>query len=353
MKDLFDFSILTSSYGWNALFGMTEQTPVLFVLLLAFVFFFIFILYPLYFFLGFTERKLAADLQARVGPNRTYGKGLLQVFADTVKLGRKGKSSENKTFGRFTPSFKAAALYSTFAFLPLGTSLVFLDSDIGAFLPFACFGVIFLTSLFASDGSLDLEDEIKTHRQTFLWLSACIPSMIAVATAVVKAGSARWTTILSTQSHGVFSWTLFSSPFGFVSFFVFIFSGLVALQLPPFHSIDHGRRRRSGPALALYNLDQFYSFFVWCVLASALFLGGQSTREISDTTFIWAAYQLILTIIKTSVIYLLVRVIARALPQLRQDQMTDFCWRILTPVALVSLMGELLWARIFSGGNTP
>lgn len=350
MRDFFDLPLLTASYGWNALLGLTEQVPVVFVLFASFIAFFILILYPLYFVLGFTERKLAADLQARVGPNRTYGKGLFQVIADTIKLGLKENSGSRKSLKRFTPSLKAAALYSTFAFLPLGTSLIFLDSEIGAFLPFVCFGIIFLTSLFASDGSSDLKDEIITHRQTFLWLSAWIPALIAVCTVVVRPGSARWTTILSSQAHGIFSWTFFSSPFGFTSFFVFIFSGLVALQLPPFHSIDRGARHRAGSALELYNLDQFFSLFVWCVLASALFLGGQSVREISDTNFIWAAYQLFSTLLKSSALYLIVRVIARALPQLRQDQMTEFCWRVLTPVALTSLVGELVWTRFFVGG---
>lgn len=353
MKEVFDLPIITSSYGWNAILGVTGEAPVLWVLLFSFLFFFVFIIYPLYFLLGFTERKLAADLQARVGPNRTAGNGLFQVFADTLKLGFKEDHAEANFFKRFLSSTKTAALYSMFAFLPLGTSLVFLDSDVSVFLPFACFGVIFLVSLFISDGSMNLEDEIMAHRETFLWLSAWIPALIAVSVAVARTGSARWTVILSSQSQGPFSWTLFSSPFGFISFFIFIFSGLVALQLPPFHSIDRGVRYRTGSKLALYNLDQFYSLFTWCILASALFLGGHATREISDTTFIVGVYQLISTLLKASGIFVLLRVVARALPQLRQDQMTEFCWRVLTPMALVSLIGELFWTRLFAGGFTP
>ncbi len=350
MKEFLDFPIVTASYGWNALFGMTERAPVLWVLFLSFLFFFVLILYPLYFLLGFTERKLAADLQARVGPNRTAGKGLLQVVADAIKLGLKESYVTRNRFKRISPVLKTTALYSTFAFLPFGTALIFVDSDVGVFLPFISFALIFLVGLFTNDGAIDLEDEIMSHRQTFLWLSAWVPAMITAATSVARVGSARWSTILSAQSHGVFSWTAFSSPFGFIGFFVFIFSGLVALQLPPFHSIDRGTRHRSGSALALFNLDQFYSLFIWCVLASALFLGGQTLREISDTTFIWAAYQLLSTLVKASLIYLLLRVVARALPQLRQDQMTEFCWRILTPVSLLALVGELVWTRLFSGG---
>lgn len=353
MKDFFELPIFTASYGWNALFGLTEQTPVLLVLLLSFLFFFVFILYPLYFVLGFTERKLAADLQARVGPNRTAMKGFFQVFADTIKLGVKSTQPAEKSFKRFSPYFKAAALYTTFAFLPMGTALIFLDSEVGAFLPFICFGMIFLISLFSNDGSTDLEGEIVTHRQTFLWISAWIPAAVATAVSVARVGSARWSTILSSQSNGFYSWTFFSSPFGFLAFFVFILSGLVALQLPPFHSVDRGTRHQAGPTLALFNLDQFYSLFAWCIFASALFLGGQGLREISDISFIWAAYQLFGTLLKASVIYLLLRVVARALPQLRQDQMTEFCWRVLAPVSIVCLMGELLWVRIFSGGSTP
>ena len=100
----------------------------------------------------------------------------------------------------------------------------------------------------------------------------------------------------------------------------------------------------------VYNLGKFYSLFAWCVLATALFLGGQKSRDSSEITFIWAAYQLFLTLLKASIIFLLLRVVARALPQLRQDQMTEFCWRVLTPVAIAMLIGELVWLSFISKG---
>ncbi len=352
MNGLTDFTITTSSYGWNALFGLSEQTPVLVILLISFFFFFILVLFPLYFLLGFFERKLAADLQARVGPNRTHGKGLLQVLADTLKLENKEKKIETTVFRRVSPHLKTAALYSTFAVLPFGTAMIFLDSDSSVFIPFACFGVLFLISLFASDGSIDLEDEILAHRQAFLWLSSWVPAMISVFISVVRVGSGRWSTILSSQSHGPLSWGVFSSPFGFLGFFVFLFSGLVALQLPPFHSIDRGMRHRAGSSLARFNVDQFYSLFAWCILASALFLGGQHTREISDTSFMWSAFQLVSSLVKASLLYIVLRVVARAMPQLRQDQMTEFCWRVLTPLALLSLIGEVIWAQLALVGGS-
>ncbi|MBS1963346.1 MAG: NADH-quinone oxidoreductase subunit H [Bdellovibrionales bacterium] len=345
-----ELNLMTSSAGWNALFGLGEGASAFIAAPVAFVAFFLFVLFPLYFALGFAERKLAADLQARVGPNRTPGGGLFQVVADTLKLGAKSAvrghaSLDPKWFG-----IQNAILFSSFVFVPFGSTLILLDSEMGAFLPFVCMAGVFLCSLFATEGAAELENEILAHRQSFLWISAWVPALLGATVAVARAGSARWSTLLTSQAHGLFHWTAFSSPFGFVAFFVFLLSGLVALQLPPFHSLDRGVRNRAGVRLGLFGLNQFYATLVWCLLASALFLGGQSIPEAGDVSFFFAFYQLVTALAKAAVLFLALRVVARALPQLRQDQMTEFCWRVLTPVAALCLVGELVWIRLFSGG---
>jgi NADH-quinone oxidoreductase subunit H len=345
-----DLSLITASLGWNALFGLGEGFSAYFALPLAFVFFFFFILFPLYFALGFAERKLAADLQARVGPNRTPGGGALQMVADTLKLGAKRVAYSDSSLNPRWFALQNAILYSSFAFAPFGTALVFLDSEMGAFLPFACFAGVFICPLFASEGVAELETEIMAHRQAFLWVSAWVPALVAVTVSVARAGSARWSAILSSQAHGPFHWAIFSSPFEFAAFFVFVFAGLVALQLPPFHALDRGVRHRSGARLGLFGLNSFYATFMWCLLAAGLFLGGQAPHDPVDVTFAVALFQLGASLLKAGAIYLLLRVVAKALPQLRQDQMTELCWRVLTPVSALCLVGELVWLQVFSGG---
>ncbi len=341
------FQSVGPAQGWKALMGMSFDTSLFLVLPASFLLFFLVVLFPLYFVLGFTERKLSADLQARVGPNRTPGRGVLQVAADMIKLASKSGGEPHERRWIFLQS---AALYSTFAVLPLGTALIFVDSELGVYLPFVSLGAVFVLSLFANEGALNLEDEILTHRQVFLWISAWVPALIAASVAVARAGSAKWSVILSSQSESPASWLLISSPFGFIGFFVFLLSGLVALQLPPFHSLDRGFRRQSGGTLGMFSLNQFYTLFVWCILACALFVGGQSVREPVDVTFLSGGYQLAVAVAKASVIYLLLRVVAKALPQLRQDQMTEFCWRVLTPVATLCLVGEVFWTFFLIGG---
>lgn len=350
MNGVADLSLMTASLGWNALFGLGDGVSAYFVLPLAFVFFFFFVLFPLYFTLGFAERKLAADLQARVGPNRTPGNGLFQVVADMFKLGAKRVTSSDSSLNPRWFAFQNAILYSSFAFVPFGTALVFLDSEVGAFLPLLCLAGVFLCALFASEGAAELETEIMAHRQAFLWISAWVPALIAMTVSIARAGSARWSAILSSQAHGPFHWAVFSSPFEFIAFFVFLFSGLVALQLPPFHSFDRGVRHRSGALLGLFGLNSFYATFMWCLLAAGLFLGGQAAHDPVDVTFVVAIFQLGTSLLKAGAIYLVLRVVAKALPQLRQDQMTEFCWRVLTPVSALCLIGELVWLRLFSGG---
>jgi NADH-quinone oxidoreductase subunit H len=345
-----EFQILTSSNGWRVLFGVNDNFSIFLLLPVAFIAFFLGVLFPLYFVLGFSERKLAADLQARVGPNRTPGNGALQVFADLLKLGSKNASGTNLSFGFNWFTVQNGLLYSIFVFLPFGSELIFLDSDIGAFLPFIILGSVFLCSLFAGEGGEKLENEILAHRESFLWISGWIPAFLAVMIPVAYAGGSKWSTILSSQATGPLSWVLLSSPFGFIGFFVFLLSGLVTLQLPPFHSLDRGFRSRSGIRLGFFGVNQFYLTFVWCLLATGLFLGGQTKHEASDITYFAVVIQFVSSLLKASFLFLFLRVVARALPQLRQDQMTEFCWRVLTPVVALCLVGELIWVRIFSGG---
>ena len=345
-----ELSILTSSAGWNALFGVADGTPALIMVPGVFLFFFFFVLFPLYFALGFTERKLAADLQARVGPNRTLGNGMFQGIADFLKLGVKATGKLDSSLNPVWFAVQNAILYSSFVFLPFGTALIFLDSEIGVFLPFICLAGFFLCSLFASEGSEELENEVMAHRQVFLWISAWIPAIVTVAVSIARAGSARWSVILSSQANGPFSWVAFSSPFGLIAFFVFLFSGLVALQLPPFHALDRDVRYQAGARLGLFGLNRFYMTVVWCLLSSALFLGGQAVREPANISFLSSFLQFLAGLTKASGLYILLRVVSRALPQLRQDQMTEFCWRVLTPVGVVCLIGELIWVYLFNGG---
>jgi NADH:ubiquinone oxidoreductase subunit H len=121
----------------------------------------------------------------------------------------------------------------------------------------------------------------------------------------------------------------------------------VALQLPPFHSIDRGLRHRKGEQLALDELNDFFALFTWCLFSSILFLGGPEHPRGMEPSFFLSCIELFSLVVKASIILVVIRVVSRALPQIRQDQMTDFCWKVLSPVALVSILGEVVWTVIF------
>src|SRR5690606_20770513 len=112
--------------------------------------------------------------------------------------------------------------------------------------------------------------------------------------------------------------------------------------------IDRGRRHRKGEQLALEGLNEFYALFAWCLFASVLFLGGADRPQGLEPGFILSVIELVSLTTKASIILLAVRVVAKALPQIRQDQMTEFCWRVLSPIAALAVIGEVAWTLIFS-----
>jgi NADH-quinone oxidoreductase subunit H len=341
--------------GWYALLGLDSGFPVIAAMAIAFAIFIVLVLLPLSFAIGFADRKLTADLQARVGPNRTAGKGALQSLADFVKLGSKSDPASSSGFDLPWRRVRSAALYATFAFLPLGSTLLFFDADLGVFLPFLCFGIWSFGALMAGEGAADIDDELSAHRATFHWISAWLPALLSAAIPVVAAGSARWSEVVHAQDGGIFRWLAFSSPFGFVGLIVFLLAGRVALQLPPFQPLDLGVRRRSGEALAFRELNGFYAHFAWCVLASALFLGGADRPDGLEPSAILAIIELVTILAKAGAIVIVTHVLAKAIPQLRQDQTTDLCWKVLAPVSIVCLIGQVAWTLVFAApiGGEP
>jgi NADH-quinone oxidoreductase subunit H len=308
--------------------------------------------------INYLNRKFTADLQARVGPNRAGPAGILQPLADFFKSLQKEVDFKSMSL-RETSLFwiQSIALYTTIAVLPLSSLILSVDADMGVFLAFWAAFTVALMSLFLGLERSSVPGWLSAVRTAIQALTGAFPAMLSLFCAAMQAGGLRWSQIAAAQGAFPFSWIIFRNPFEWIAFFVFIVSGLILFSTAPmdsgFDRVDivggftsslFARKR------TLYNFGRFYGFFLWTVIASALFLGGWNIPEElkqnlqdSGSPVVIAALELSVILSKSFALMVIVNLITKVNPRGRVDQITDFSWRVLSPAALLAAMGSAVW----------
>jgi NADH-quinone oxidoreductase subunit H len=188
-------------------------------------------------------------------------------------------------------------------------------------------------------------------------ISGAFPALIAILTASVRSEGFRWSAYVSTQGAWPHQWAAFSSPFEFIAFVVFLVSGSALIGAPPLEagaSVPdlHGGVSSAfrGERLVLFGFSRFYGFFLWSVIAVTLFLGGWSLppgfSDFLRGAEAWRSIevlQLVALLLKVFVLMIAISLIAAVSPRLRADQVTDMCWKVLSPFSLFALAGSVLW----------
>ena len=349
--------------SWCSLLGLPQEMPNWFYSILSLVCIYLFVILPSAVVMSYLNRKLTADLQARVGPQYAGPSGVLQPLADFLKLIQKEPRGHWSLRENIWLGIHTMALYSTLAVLPLGSLALLVDTDMSAFLPFWASLVLALGTMLLGFSQVSVPGWFGGIRITAQALAGSFPALISLICVGVRAGSFKWSQLAGSQGFFFWEWAVFSNPFQFIAFFVFVVSGLVLLAIPPLDgglsqsdihggvsSYLHGRR------LSLFQLGRFYGFFFWSVIAVVLFLGAWNLpRGIIDLlkdreSFILLSFlELLCLLVKTFFLMLLVIWVARVNTKARVDQITIFAWKVLSPFSLVALMGASLWAswRVF------
>ncbi|MFZ8999848.1 MAG: NADH-quinone oxidoreductase subunit NuoH [Bacteriovoracaceae bacterium] len=302
----------------------------------------------------YAERKISADMQARMGPNRVGPYGLLQFLADGVKMFLKEDITPNTAdkfiFG-LAPLLALVGVFGTLAVLPFSSGFTLSNLNVGVFYLIgigSLVGVAIFLGGYASNSKWSMLGGMRGASQI---ISYEIPVVLSLMAIVLMSGSLNFGGLVGAQGGLPQEWFIFHNPFTFIGFFVFFIGALAETNRAPFdlpeaesELVSGYHTEYSGMRFAFFALAEYIEVFVVCGVGAAAFLGGYKVPfNLGGEGIIGQVLQVLVFFGKTLALYYLVIMIRWTYPRLRVDQLMTLCWKYLTPMAIFNLIGCALW----------
>src|SRR3954471_844339 len=233
-------------------------------------------------FLVYMERKVAAFMQLRLGPNRVGFKGTLQTLADTIKLLFKEgivPAASDKFLFNFAPILVIVVAMLLLAPIPFAKGLQIYDINIGVFYISAVssLGVIgILMAGWSSNNKYSLLGAMRSGAQIVSYELSAGLSLIAI---VALSGSMSLLQIVNSQADG---WWIFKGHIpALIAFLIFIIAGTAELNRAPFDFAEAESEltggfhtEYTGMRFAMFFLAEYINMFIMAAIGATLFLGG-------------------------------------------------------------------------------
>jgi NADH-quinone oxidoreductase subunit H len=303
------------------------------------------------------ERKGLGRMQNRLGPNRVGPLGILQPVADGIKSLTKEDVvplSADAVVHFLAPVALVVAVFLGFAVLPVGRNMVLANLDAGLLFFFAIGASTELSIFMAGWSSRNKYSLLGAMRAVAQMISYEVPLLLSSVVVVMITGSLSTVKIVEAQSGftGIFPhWYVFT-PWGFAGFALFVVAALAETNRSPF-DLPEGESELvagyfteySGFKFALFFLGEYLGMLSIAGFAITLFLGGWGA-PFSFLGFVpswgWFFFKLLGAI----AFFIWLR---GTLPRLRQDQLMNFAWKFMLPMALLNLLVAGAWRFLGDG----
>jgi NADH-quinone oxidoreductase subunit H len=303
----------------------------------------------------FAERKVAAIMQDRRGPNRAGPFGLLQPLADGLKLFFKEEiipSFSSKFLFILGPALAMITAMMTSAVIPWGDkitlfgrtiSLQIADINVGVLY---VFGVVSLgvygimIGSWASNNKYSLMGGLRAASQIISYELAMGISMIAL---LMVTGSLSLKEMVVSQQHGF--WNIVYQPLGFLIFLICAFAecNRTPFDLPEAENelIGGYHTEYSSMKLGFFLFAEYINMFISSVVMSTLYFGGYDIPFFDESVLpvnIAAILGVVALMAKVSFFIFLFMWVRWTIPRFRYDQLMHLGWRILIPLALANML---------------
>ncbi|MFM7022993.1 MAG: NADH-quinone oxidoreductase subunit NuoH [Flavobacteriales bacterium] len=301
------------------------------------------------------ERKVAAFLQDRVGPNRAGPFGLLQPLADGVKMFMKEEiipSDSNRFLFVLGPCLAMMTAGMASAVMPWGGAITIGDDTFllqAADINIGILYILGVTSVgiygimiggWASNNKYSLLGAIRASSQMISYELAMGLSVIAV---VMMTGDLSLKAIVEGQPGG--HWNVFYQPLGFIIFLICAFAetNRAPFDLPECETelIGGYHTEYSSMKLGFFLFAEYINMFVSCALIASVYFGGYNMPFIRD--FGWSENTI--TIVGTACFFLKIIFgifffmwVRWTLPRFRYDQLMKLGWQILIPLSIINVI---------------
>ena len=301
------------------------------------------------------ERKIMGFMQQRYGPYRVGPHGVMQPFADILKLLFKEElrpKGADKWLFTLAPVLSVVTAFAAFATVPFGAETTFFglldepiklgvaDVNVGVLVVFAVtsmgvYGIVLAG--WASNSKYSLFGGLRASAQMISYELAYATALVSV---VMLAGSLSLREVVDGQAGYWFGviprWYLFLQPVGFL---IYMIAGVAETNRAPFDFPEAEQELVAGynteyssVRFALFPQAEYINMTTMSAVATDLYLGGW------HGPFLPAAYGWIWFLVKVGLILFTYIWVRWTVPRYRYDQLMSFGWKVLFPAAVLNLL---------------
>lgn len=298
-------------------------------------------------FATYFERKVIAHMQVRLGPREVGPLGLLQPFADGIKLFFKEDiipANADKTIFYLSPVIFFVAALATLSVLPYFEGFVVADINVGLLFVFAmsslgAYGIVM--SGWSSDSKYAFLGGLRSASQI---ISYEIPMGLSLVGVMIMAGSLNLSDIVRAQHQ--YPTGMYFIP-QFLGFIVFVIAAFAETNRTPFDLPEAESElvagyftEYSGFRFALFFLGEYTGMLIMSSIAALCFLGGWTIpRFVTDLlpflSYVPGIFWFLMKVYAFMFFYYWVRA---TVPRYRYDQLMAIGWKILIPLALANIV---------------